>query len=1612
MLANWSGDIPDGTVWDNSQVQTITGNVHIPAGAALTIQPGTVVQFDAGTNMSVDGTLDAPGTAGAPVTFTSYQDSSALGGANNANPGDWGAIAFNAGSQASTLDHVVVKYGGGGNAGEVIVGDSIALSNSIFSNSNAAGMRITGSSPTLANDTWENNLAHFGSAGAAISMDLASSPVITGPTLQGNGINAAVLDSGSITGSAKWNNPALSYDLSGSVTVAAGASLEIDAGQTVQLGMPFNSGVDVIVNGTLHSMGTAAAGVTITSYRDDSTLGGANNTAPGDWGSVSFNTGSDASTLDHTVIRYGGGNGEASETIIAANVAASNSTMSNSCSSGLRITTSSPTLTADTFQNNGGAAVSADLVSQPIITGETPTSISGNGINGMALDSGSFTANATWNAADVVYVPTGNLTVPSGITLSIAPGVIIKPNNIYNFEFEGTLKAQGTAAAPIIITAFADDSAGGNSESGPHIGPGPGEGLTLWFESGSTGNVMDHVDVRYGQDVVGGNRPGAIDVDGSLTLSNSIVRDCGRDGVFVSPNATATITSSILVDNSSGVEAQAGATFTFINNTIDGNTFDGVVLDSPNATLTNNLITNNGEAGINQTGPTTLTMSFNDVFNPHAINGNYNQLTDQTGTNGNISVDPKYVNAAGLQYNLQPGSPVEDAGTSTGAPPTDFFGNPRYKDPNIIGRGDGSGYDVGAIEVQNAATSNIDLTLANVTAPATGVEGQSITVTWTDESAGAGAADGPWHDAVYLSATPVFTPDAILLGEATHTSSLAPGQSDSTPQSGMFTLPGVVPGNYYVIVRVNSRNEVFEGSNVANNAVASGATIAMDLPALTLGTPTTGNLAAAGAAQYYKLTTTAGGDLNFALSGADGTTNELYVSFGDVPSRQSFLARGVRNGSANESVSLANVQAGTYYVLVYGASLSAAESFTLTANTLGFSLAGVSPVQGSNTGQATISINGAQFNANSQPQLVDSAGGTIKPTNVYFTDSGLISATFDLTGHPTGLADVQVVNSGGATQTLPHAFNIIAGQPGRLVTSLSAPSAVRLGREFQVSINYTNAGDSDLLAPVLHLGVTSPGELSLTSDVSGAATGLDLIAVNPNGPAGILPPGASGQITVYAASTGAGTPTFQLTQASYPATPIDWADAGPLINPGNLASAVWNSLLPQLETVIGNTWDAYQKEISADATLMSASRGFNYSLHDVLNVAFDKALAGFNTYVSGTLFQTDAAHPLSGATIWLNSSTQAFRAFSSTDGSFLFPSLPSGSYTVTVDGFVLNGAASLTVGSASQSNVSLVVAPAGTITGSVSISPTGAPLANAMVTAVSTSGDAFNTQSDKNGHYSFSSLTAGAYEVSTPAGKYSAASVPNITVALGSVTPNIDLVVQPIGTIDGTISGPSGPVGGATVVAIGADGNGATAITSSTGQYTISGLTGQSYTVRASAAGLATANATGVNLRSGGDVPGVNLTLAAGGSISGSVVNVSGGGPVAAVVVTAVNSSSSYSALSGADGTFTITGLPGGSYQLSTNKLAYMTGATTAMVTAGATTNVTLSVATTGIVTGTVTNSTTGTGLQNVTVDATNSAGVVTSTVTDSSGHYQITGLAAGAEWHLNVCKSFHYKLI
>ena len=74
------------------------GNVSIPTGKVLTINPGKTITFSNGDLLTVNGTLQAVGTSSQPITFD-----------RSGTSGSWGGITFNSGSSGS-LSYCTIQH--------------------------------------------------------------------------------------------------------------------------------------------------------------------------------------------------------------------------------------------------------------------------------------------------------------------------------------------------------------------------------------------------------------------------------------------------------------------------------------------------------------------------------------------------------------------------------------------------------------------------------------------------------------------------------------------------------------------------------------------------------------------------------------------------------------------------------------------------------------------------------------------------------------------------------------------------------------------------------------------------------------------------------------------------------------------------------------------------------------------------------------------------------------------------------------------------------------------------------------------------------------------------------------------------------------------------------------------------------------------------------------------------------------------------------------------------------------------------------------------------------------------------------------------------------------
>ncbi|TDS84589.1 hypothetical protein EDF71_102236 [Comamonas sp. JUb58] len=214
------------------------GDVIVDNNATLSIEPGVTIQMAAAASFTLKrGALQAVGTSSLPIKITSASATPAAG--------DWRQWRFTAGTnQALTqLGHVVIEYG--------------------------SGVAIESASPVI------NNTAINHHSGPAISMDLASSPVGTGNTANGNSLNAISVPSGTIRSQVVWGVVGIPYLVQqGLVHIGQAplalepARLKLSPGVVAMLRVSLNApapagGILVDVSSSVPSVASAVTRVTV-----------------------------------------------------------------------------------------------------------------------------------------------------------------------------------------------------------------------------------------------------------------------------------------------------------------------------------------------------------------------------------------------------------------------------------------------------------------------------------------------------------------------------------------------------------------------------------------------------------------------------------------------------------------------------------------------------------------------------------------------------------------------------------------------------------------------------------------------------------------------------------------------------------------------------------------------------------------------------------------------------------------------------------------------------------------------------------------------------------------------------------------------------------------------------------------------------------------------------------------------------------------------------------------------------------------------------------------------------------------------------------------------------
>ena len=668
-------------------------SVIVSDNVRLTISAGTVVKFNTNTQLTVNGTLDANGADASRVVFTSLKDDTydgdTNGDGNTTAParGDWYGIYLDGSGNNEGIgefDHCLFRYGGYSGSATIDANvhfsgsDSGRMVDCVSENSGYHGVRITNCSPLITDSTFSNNGYHgleaSGSGTPTITDNTftnnsqyaahvnltAISPLISGNTGSGNKTNGLVFQ-GTVNADQTWTSmPNFPIVLWSSVIVSDNVRLTISAGTVVK----FNTNTQLTVNGTLDANGADASRVVFTSLKDDTydgdTNGDGNTTAParGDWYGIYLDGSGNNEGIgefDHCLFRYGGYSGSAT---IDANVHFSGSdsgrmvdcVSENSGYHGVRITNCSPLITDSTFSNNGYHGLEASGSGTPTITDNTFTNNSqyaahvnltaisplisgntgsGNKTNGLVFQ-GTVNADQTWTSMpNFPIVLWSSVIVSDNVRLTISAGTVVKFNTNTQLTVNGTLDANGADASRVVFTSLKDDTYDGDTNGdGNATAPARGNWYGIYLD-GSADNEgigeFDHCLFRYG------GYSGSATIDANVHFSGS---DSGRMVDCVSENSGY---HGVRITNCSPLIA---------NSTISNNTQFGLFLTSAAPRIINSIIWGNTSGGISGGTPT--------VF--------YSDIQGGFTGEGNINLDPQFLDPAISDYRLDTCSPAVDAG--------------------------------------------------------------------------------------------------------------------------------------------------------------------------------------------------------------------------------------------------------------------------------------------------------------------------------------------------------------------------------------------------------------------------------------------------------------------------------------------------------------------------------------------------------------------------------------------------------------------------------------------------------------------------------------------------------------------------------------------------------------------------------------------------------------------------------------------------------------------------------------------------------------------------------------------------------------------------------------
>ncbi|CAC5342507.1 MULTISPECIES: RHS repeat-associated core domain-containing protein [Planktothrix] len=181
----------------------------------------------------------------------------------------------------------------------------------------------------------------------------------------------------------------------------------------------------------------------------------------------------------------------------------------------------------------------------------------------------------------------------------------------------------------------------------------------------------------------------------------------------------------------------------------------------------------------------------------------------------------------------------------------------------------------------------------------------------------------------------------------------------------------------------------------------------------------------------------------------------------------------------------------------------------------------------------------------------------------------------------------------------------MANTNNNIQVSINAPRGIRPNKIGEVTVTYTNVGQTDAVAPLISLSATGA---QLQSASGAFAENVQFLGINNQGAAGILQPGASSSFKVSFQPTGEANTDINFSAGVVAENaPIDWNSIKNDVRPDSVPADAWDAIWNNFTGSVGNTAGQYQAVLADNATHLSQLGDYSNDVSRLLVFELEQA---------------------------------------------------------------------------------------------------------------------------------------------------------------------------------------------------------------------------------------------------------------------------------------------------------------------------------------------------------------------------------------------------------------------